>query len=108
MSWRPWYHSVKALQIHQRVMKERSPLFQTHTLSVPFQVTAPSTIPVKEVKSFKLYESNPFRYPHYRYNDLLLAKLSEECYVLGTVTGHVADFIPSEIVKNGERCWFRE
>jgi hypothetical protein len=101
MSWRPWYHSLRALQLHKEI-RLAGPLFRPCISTPSFKS---SQIPPSEVNNFRQYQDNPHRYPHYSYSGLTLVPLSDEHYILG-VSGQVTDFLPREIVKNDVSRWF--
>lgn len=105
MSWRPWYHSLRALQLHQQVRKV-GPVFRPYQPPSSFSLLPLVSLPKVERVNFTRYQDNPVQHPHYQYEDLVLTQLSNDHYLLSDSNGQVSDVLPREIVKNDVASWF--
>ena len=96
-SWRPWYHSLEAWQLHQQVL-QKGPLFYR-------------TFPVTKITPHFLQPLPCYVQPlwnqysqTYQYHKYLLTQTDDHHYLFGVRQGQeitVQDVLPSEIAE----CW---
>jgi len=98
--WRPWYHSMEAWHLHQRVLRE-GPLFHAVSAAIPAKVKLLRPIPHYLQANWQRYQQVPAA-SHFRHKDCVLSQVDDQYYLFGSVQGdelHVQDFLQEDIAE---------